>query len=84
MLEMFLVRHMAVSRGRSTARRWIISVVLAALAAFPASFVAQAQNDTPALKKIVVRDGVELHYDLEHGADAAPLHCISVQVAKRC
>jgi pimeloyl-ACP methyl ester carboxylesterase len=65
MVKMASVQHMAVSRrmtARSTAKR-IISVVLAAVAAFPASFVAQAQDDTPLLKKIVVRDRVELHYE---------------------
>jgi pimeloyl-ACP methyl ester carboxylesterase len=63
---MTFVQNMAVSRrmiARSTAKRRIVSVVLAAVAAFPASFAAQAPNDTPALKKIVVRDGVELHYE---------------------
>jgi hypothetical protein len=62
-VKMAFVRHMAVSRGmiaRSTAKCWIISIVLAALAAFPASLVAQTQNDTPALKKIVVVDSSRL------------------------
>jgi pimeloyl-ACP methyl ester carboxylesterase len=75
MVEMSLVLHMAVCGGRSTAKRWIISVVLAVLAACPASFVAQAQNDTPALKKIVVRDGVELHYEERgHGTPLVFVH----------
>jgi hypothetical protein len=39
----------------------LASVVLIALAA--ASLTAQDQGDTPTLKKIVVRDGVELHYE---------------------
>jgi esterase len=65
MVKMGFVRHIAVSRrmiARSTAKRWLICFVLAALASFPPS-VAQAQNETLALKKIVVRDGVEFHYE---------------------
>src|SRR5579872_354465 len=45
------------------AKYWLISVVLIALAAVPASLTAQGQGDTPTLKTIVVRDGVELHYE---------------------
>jgi hypothetical protein len=44
-------------------KRWLIAIVLIALAAVPASLAAQGQGDTPTLKKIVVRDGVELHYE---------------------
>ena len=50
---------------------FVIAVVLVALATFPAVPAAQAQNDTPALKKIVIRDGVELHY--EERGDGTPL-----------
>ncbi|HXW91255.1 MAG TPA: alpha/beta hydrolase [Terriglobales bacterium] len=53
-----------IQRSRTSYR--ILSVVLLALAALPASLTAQGQEDTPTLKKIVVRDGVELHYE-EHG-----------------
>lgn len=42
--------------------QWIISLVLIALTAFPASFTAQTQDDASALKKVTV-DGVELHYE---------------------
>jgi pimeloyl-ACP methyl ester carboxylesterase len=42
---------------------WFISVVLVAVAAFPASFAARTQDDASALKKVTVRDGVELHYE---------------------
>jgi pimeloyl-ACP methyl ester carboxylesterase len=60
---------------KSTANRWLISVVLIALAAVPASLTAQGQEDTPTLKKIVVRDGVELHYEERgHGTPLIFVH----------
>src|SRR5215472_6799354 len=43
--------------------RWILSLVLVALTGFPPSLTAQTQGAAPALKKVSVRDGVELHYE---------------------
>ena len=55
--------------------RFVIAVVLTSLATFPAFPAAQAQNDTPALKKIVIRDGVELHYEERgHGTPLIFVH----------
>ena len=47
----------------SRTHQWIISVALVALAAYPGSAAAQTENTALALKKVTVRDGVELHYE---------------------
>jgi pimeloyl-ACP methyl ester carboxylesterase len=62
--KMVFVKFMTVCKRmipKSTVQRSLASAVLIALAA--ASLTAQGQGDTPTLKKIVVRDGVELHYE---------------------
>ncbi|HYL14163.1 MAG TPA: alpha/beta hydrolase [Terriglobales bacterium] len=41
----------------------IIPVVLLALALFPAFLTAQTQDGAPALQKVTLSDGVELHYE---------------------
>jgi pimeloyl-ACP methyl ester carboxylesterase len=44
------------------AQHWILSVVLVVLTAFPGFCTARRENEALALKKVTVRDGVELHY----------------------
>lgn len=52
-----------------------IAVVLTSLATFPALHAAQTHDDSSALKKIVVRDGVELHYEERgHGTPLIFVH----------
>jgi pimeloyl-ACP methyl ester carboxylesterase len=43
--------------------QWMISVVLVVLAAFPAAYTARTQDDAPALQKVTLGDGVEVHYE---------------------
>jgi esterase len=49
--------------------RWIISVALIVLAAFPASLTGRTQDAAPALKEVTVGDRVVLHYE-ERGKGA--------------
>ncbi|MGA7928666.1 MAG: alpha/beta hydrolase [Candidatus Sulfotelmatobacter sp.] len=75
-----LVRHLQIKLsviGKTSGKTisipvwFVIAVVLTSLATFPALHGAQTHDDTSALKKIVVRDGVELHY--EERGDGTPL-----------